>query len=419
MNRSLLLLVAFFLFCIGKAQRMVVYDKDVLSLRMETKMGVSSLPVLELGGTDRLKVSFDDMNPEYRRFTYHIEHVGADFVTKEELFESEYVKADDAELVIEDYQPSANTTVLYNHYSFALPNVGMRPLLSGNYRLVVQVEQEDGEVTPAFEAYFAVVEQKTSVLLSGTTDTDIDRHEAHQQLEIEVNYRDLTLRDAAKELRILVLQNGRWDNAVEWPKPTAVTGTSLQWNYCRDLIFPAGNEYRKFEQVSTRYPGMFVDNVRYFDPYYYATLKLDSPRSNYLYDEDQDGRYVFRADRAGNPDTDADYMWVLFQLEKEADATVDIYVDGLWTCSQFASQYKMKYNAERGVYEALVFLKQGYYSYQYLAVPHGGQMKGQTAPIEGDFYQTENNYTVLVYYRQTGSRYDQLVGWRTATFRPK
>ena len=417
MKKISLLIFSFFVAVLSFAQRTVVYDEGVHSVRLETKRGVSGLPVLVLGSEDRLYVSFDDLTHEYRRFSYRIEHVGADFVTDEGLFDSEYMESDDSELVIDQYRSSVNTTVLYNHYSFQLPNIGMRPLLSGNYRLRVQVEDEDGGVVPAFEAYFAVVEQKAPILLTGKVDTDIDHNDAHQQLEIEVIHKELSVRDPIREISITVLQNGRWDNAVVAPRPTSSTGNSLKWNYCRDLIFKAGNEYRKFEQISTRYSGMFVDNLRYFEPYYYVTLLMAQPRPNYLYDEDQNGRYVFRADRSGDPDTEADYMNVLFQLQAEPLPDADIYIDGLWTGCQFLPKYKMNYNEERKAYEALVFLKQGYYSYQYLAVPHGGPSVGQTGPIEGDYFQTENDYTVLVYYRESGSRYDRLIGWRTASYK--
>ena len=403
----------------GWAQRPVIYDKSIHSLRLETKMGVSGLPVLILGSHDAMEVSFDDLTHEYRRFSYRIEHVGADFITDEGLFDSEYMESDDESLVIEDYEQSMSTSVFYTHYRFKLPNVGMRPLLSGNYRIEVNVENEDGEEQRAFEAYFAVVEQKVSILLSGTTNTEIDYNKSHQQISIEVNHQQLTLRHPAEELKILVMQNGRWDNVVEWPRPTAQTGNCLKWEHCPKLIFKAGNEYRKFEQMSTRYPGMFVDKVRFFDPYYFASVRVDDIRNHYLYDEDQNGKYVYRTDGGREADTGADYMQVLFQLDVPPMLDADIYVDGFWTGNQFLPKYQMKYNETSKMYEALVLLKQGYYSYQYLVVPHGGKAVGRTADVEGDFFQTENNYTVLVYYRSSGSRYDQLVGWRTASYRPK
>lgn len=420
MKKLLLLFLLWSMFVPMLSQRTVIYDDGIASLRLDKGSEVSGLPVLDLSKREELTVSFDDLTHEYRRFSYRIEHVGADFLTDEGLFDSEYMIADDAELLIEDYAQSMNTTVLYNHYSFKLPNVNMRPLLSGNYRLTVRVEDEDGNMQPAFETYFAVVEHKTSVLLRGTTNTEIDYNKTHQQLDIELTYGDeLFIRDATQDIRIVVLQNGRWDNAVEYPKPTAQTGKSLKWEHSRDLIFKAGNEYRKFEQLSTRVPGMFVDNVRYFEPYYYATLPVNTPRKNYLYDEDQNGRYVIRTERSGDADVEADYMWVMFQLEMPQVTDADVYLDGLWTGNLFVPRYQMKYNAQAGRYEALIFLKQGYYSYQYVAVRRGGGGRKSAFSVEGDFFQTENEYTVLVYYRKPGDRYDQLVGWRTASYRAR
>ena len=112
-------------------------------------------------------------------------------------------------------------------------------------------------------------------------------------------------------------------------------------------------------------------------------------------------------------------MWVLFSIAMEPLADQEVYVNGAWTGGRFDPRYKMKYNAEHRAYECLVFLKQGYYSYQYLCVPHGGSSSGNTERTEGNYFQTENEYTVLVYYRPTGGRYDQLVGWRESSYRPK
>lgn len=397
------------------AQQWQIHE-DLHTFRMQVGQHATDLPVIRLGGMERIEVSFDDMRHDYRRFTYSLQHVDADFQNEEGLFEGEYMAASDTQIPIEGYEQSMNTDVLYNHYSFTLPNADMRPLISGNYRLTIFVEDEDSdEPRPAITAYFCVVEPLASITMSADTDTEIDRNDRHQQLTLAVDCRNLDVRDAAADAHIVVRQNGRYDNAVVRPRPTSQMAGLLKWEHSRDLIFPAGNEYRKFEQTSTRYPGMHVDRVRYVAPYYYALLMPDGPRPSYLFDEDQNGRFVVRADRNGNADTEADYMWMLFRLQMPPLEGMEVYVDGIWTGHQLMPRYRMHYEPEDEAYELALLLKEGYYSYQYLAKPEGSAV-ALTRPVEGDYYQTENRYDVFVYCRQSGERYDRLVGWRQSSF---
>ena len=91
-----------------------------------------------------------------------------------------------------------------------------------------------------------------------------------------------------------------------------------------------------------------------------------------------------------------------------------VYVDGAWTYGQSAPPYALTYRPKAQAYEGAILLKQGYYSYQYLQ-----KKDNAVRAVEGNFWQTENEYTILIYYCQTGSRYDRLVGWRTTSYRPQ
>lgn len=392
-------------------QRTIIFNDNIKTVMLAVGNDTGQLPVLRMGSNDFLRISFDELSHDYHRYTYSIRHLDADFNPEDGLLTSDYVWTVSDEEVIEDYEQSMNTSVLYTHYSMSLPNSRMRPLLSGNYELVVWDDGNE-ERSPLFKSYFYVTEDIANVMAEISTDTEIDRNENHQQLSLEVGINALNLRDAAKELKLVVLQNNRWDNAVAGPSPTGQSGKSVFWKNCRELIFPAGNEYRKFELTSTRYPGMHVDNIRYYDPYYHATLMQDFPRRNYLYDEDQNGRFIPIANNSGNADTEADYLWVHFELQQDKiPADLPIYINGQWTNDSFSAPYRMKYNDARQRYEGQLLLKQGYYSYQYLMDTDNG--RGTTNPVEGNYYQTENEYSILVYYRQSGARYDRLVGWRT------
>lgn len=378
------------------------------------------IPIINLKGDEQLEVSFDDLTHEYRRYTYRIEHCTYDGEPTTELFESDYVSAVADEEVIENYEPSFNTTVLYTHYSFTLPNAHVHPLLSGNYRLTISTENEDGILMPVVQTFFGVVDTQIGLRPTCTTNTEIDWNEAHQQLELQADCSGLTLRDAQEELKIIVLQNRRYDNAVIAPQPTAQNGNTLIWEHDRDLIFKAGNEYRKFEFLSTRYPSMHGESMRWFEPYYHYALQLDGQRKNYLYDEDRDGLSLVRWESSGDADVEADYAYVHFTLSAPYPDHYAYFVSGRWASMGLVPDYEMQYNEQSECYEANILLKAGYYNYLYLATDMLSSYypsKGLTAPAEGDFYQTENEYAILAYYRPTGSRYWQLVGCVTPIYR--
>ena len=377
---------------------------------------VGKLPVIQLRGSDQLQYSFDELTHEYHRFTYLIAHCDYAGNSSDALFESDYASNGGEEEVVEDYRPSINTSVLYNHYSLTIPNERLRPLLSGNYRLTVYADNEEGEKEKVAETYFGVVDTQMRLSATCTTNTDVDWNEAHQQIEMTADLGALPLRDAHEQFKVIVLQNGRYDNAVTAPAPTSQSAQVLRWEHCRDLIFKAGNEYRKMEFLSHRYPGMHGESMQWFEPYYNYTLFADAPRRNYLYDEDQDGISVVRSQGSSDPDVEADYALTHFTLQMPRMEHAEMYVNGRWATGGLQPYYRMSYNAASGSYEAALLLKQGYYNYLYLSADASSPSVGSTSAAEGDWFQTENEYDFLSYYRAQGARYWQLIGHSSLKF---
>ena len=173
------------------------------------------------------------------------------------------------------------------------------------------------------------------------------------------------------------------------------------------------------ETVSTTYPGMNVEAVEYHDPYYHATLTTDYPRSagSYIYDQTQSGRFFIREYNSSDSDTEADYVVTHFSLDAPELPGKHIFLDGDLTGRRFDPQSLMTYNRATGRYEKTLLLKQGAYNYQYLTIDAGGgSHSGSTSTIEGDFYQTRNEYLVKVYTRRRGERYDRLIGVTSVIF---
>lgn len=402
----------------GQPGRTTKMAANLRTLRMTVDGDASRFLVLKLNSNEKLEVSFDDLTHEYQRYTYKIEHCDVEGNPTTELFESDYVRTIDDQVVITNYEPSENTTVQYTHYAFSIPNTNMRPLISGNYRLTVSTENEEDEEVVVLQTYFAVVDTKVGIYPSATTNTEVDWNGTHQQIELKVDCSNLVVRDAQSEIKTLVMQNRRFDNMAKDVPFTAQNGNVLLWEHSRGLIFDAGNEYRKMEILSTRYPGMHGESVRWLDPYYHYTLQTDYPRRNYLYDEDRNGQSVVRYEGAGDADTQADYVMTHFVLDTpQLPEGKEVYVSGQWTSLGLAPQYKMHFNHADACYEANILMKCGYYNYLYLCADKSNPQVGSTMPIEGNYFQTENEYDILVYYRPTGSRYWQLVGCVTPKYK--
>jgi hypothetical protein len=221
--------------------------------------------------------------------------------------------------------------------------------------------------------------------------------------------------DPATEIKPYIYQNNREDNHVALVKPTTVTPGRVEYVHNTSLIFPAGNEYRRFEVINMHHATQGVDQVQYFAPYFHATLLPDVPRRSYSFDRDHDGRYLIRYNRAEDANIEADYLFVHFTLNMPRRTGGHFYLTGEFAYNDFTPPYQLTYNEDSKAYEATLLLKQGTYNFMYLWVPDGSTI-GQTGLTEGNFYETENEYQVYIYHRPFGSRYDRLVAAQQVRF---
>ena len=406
-------LLLFFIFAIQmvSAQRNEIISDRIATLQVVAGLDWLSPPVTMLHGKP-IVISFDDLTHEYHRYTYTITHCEADWSASKELFESDYIDGFAKGNTIDDMEESFNTNVLYTHYRLTIPNVRCRLKMSGNYRVTIYDENNDDE--PMLTACFMVVDPKMDVMLEVNTNTDIDFNHAHQQVNMQVNFKNVNVTAPREQIKTVVMQNGRCDNARVNTDYQFVTHQGLRWEHNKDLIFTAGNEYHKFEILDNDHPTMGVDLIRWDGEMFHAFPFADTPRLNYLYDEDANGAFYIRNSDNIENDTYSDYVYVHFQKPSER-YEYDIYLNGNWTNDLFLPQYLMEYDEGTKSYQATVLLKQGYYSYQYLMLDRDGNT--HHVDNEGSFYQTENQYQALVYYRENGGRTDQLVGYQQISTR--
>ena len=440
--RSLCMLILLLMAAgVARAQSNKVYAPMIHTLQTIVNDDWLHDDVITLGSDDWVAISFDHFTHDYHRFIYKIVHCNADW-TPSELFEVDYMDGFNNQ-PFEDYENSLNTTMLYTHYRLDLPNDDIQFKVSGNYRVEIYLEDESGELkdesededeneneeknncqlstvncqlpSPVAVACFRIVEPRMGLNVSVTSNTDIDTNQSHQQVSFVLNYPPAEVVDPATEIKPYVYQNGRTDNAVSLFKPTYVTPGRLEYVHNRALIFPAGNEYRRFEVINMHYATQGVDEMHYFAPYFHATLLPDAMRRNYSYDVDHDGRYLIRYNLAQDVDTEADYLFVHFTLDMPRRTGGSYYLTGAFAHNGFTPEYQMVYNEKSRVYEATVLLKQGAYDFMYLWVPDGSRV-GHTAPVEGNFYEAENEYQVYIYHRPFGGRYDRLVAAQQVKF---
>lgn len=381
-----------------------IYDPQVKSLQSVVNQDWLSPAIMRLYGNDRLHIGFDELSHNYHRYIYHLEHCEADWNASEELFETDWLEGFN-NIVIEDFERSINTTVPYTHYQFTIPNERCQLKLSGNYRLSI-IDDDTDDVVATVE--FMITEQAMSVSMAISTNTDVDTNLCHQQVTFGLKYGSLQVTDPQEQLQTVVMQNNREDNWRWNVRPSAVSQNGLEWKYRKELIFDAGNEYRKFEVLDPSHPTMGIERISWDGDYYQAFPFISEPRPNYLYDEDANGSFYIRNSDNRENNTTSDYVWVNYRLKSPFPQDGQIMIDGRWT-NEEPETYLMTYDETTRLYTTSILQKQGYYSYQYLWIDNDGN--SHPLPSEGNFYQTENRYQILVYYKGTGMR-----TWRLVAF---
>lgn len=391
----------------GRAQRNRILNPDIASLQVVAGNNWLSMPVIGLGEGVPVNIAFDDLTHEYRRYAYKVEHCNADWSTSGDLFVSDYIDGFNTDNVIEHVEQSINTNMLYTHYRFQIPNERCKLKMSGNYRVTIYDANDDDKAVA--ECCFMVVEPRMGIKLSVDANTDKGINSRWQQVAMEVKYGGgLPVTDVQRQIHTVVMQNGRWDNAVVNAKPQFVMGDGLRWSHNAQLVFEAGNEYRKFEMLDVRHANMGVEKIDWDGEAYHAYLWPDEPRGSYVFDEDANGAFYIRNSDNRENNSTSEYIHVHFTLRSPRLAG-DVFVNGVWTNDQLSAPYKMQFDEGAQCYRLSLLLKQGYYSYQYVWQQSNGQIA--TVPSEGSFYQTENRFQALVYYRKMGERADRLVGF--------
>lgn len=411
MRNQFLILLAFFTVTVTaqKLYRTKIFEENIKTLQIGVNGDKYLLPIVELKGSDVLKIRFDEMSHLAHSYSYTVKHCNADW-TESNLSTNEYLSGFTSGNIT-DFSLSQITTFLYTHYKFELPNADMNFKISGNYVVIVY---EDNKVDqPIAQACFSIVEPKVKITASIRGNTDTELSGSLQQLDFDVQLNGYQVRDVNSEIKVVVRQNDRVDNEISGIQPTFISGTKLIYNNNKALIFEGGTEYHRFDISSVYAASVGVDEIRYKAPHYEVFLTQDKIQTSksYTTDFDVNGKFVVNYQESmQNSETDADYMYVHFMLPlKQPFFDGQLYIGGGMNYNLLDENSKLNYDFNAGAYYKTLLLKQGGYNYQYWFVPKGS-IKASVAKVDGSYWQTGNEYSIYVYHRGWGERYDKLIG---------
>ncbi|MCX7550812.1 DUF5103 domain-containing protein [Xanthomarina sp. F2636L] len=394
------LFIPYFFF--GQTQEVVPPDY-IKTIIFSGETPESQLPIIKLG--DRIALTFDALNGNEEDFYYKIEHYNYDW-TPSNLTKAEYMNGYDNQR-IRNYDNSFNTYQIYSHYNLIIPNDRTRGLKkSGNY--MIHIYNDYDEIV--FSRKFMLYENSANVGVFITKSRDVKYLEEKQSVDIKINSSSILFNNPSETVKTLIIQNNNLNTAISNVKPQYTLGNELIYKYTTETSFWGGNEYFSFENKDVKGANVAIEYISLEDLYNnFLFTNIVRQGRPYTYNPDINGNFVITALYVEKPWIEADYVWVHFSLLPSDDIlNKSIYVYGNYNNYELTEANKMQFNDARGVYEAQLLLKQGFYSYKYVLVDDNNQL--QEGAISGNHDETENNYKVLVYYRDLGARYDRLIG---------
>lgn len=389
-----------------------IYHHNIKTVRLHNYGNQLSLPIINLNTGDQVELHFDDLQGDVKYYYYTFQLCDKDWKPVN-LSQFDYLKGF-TQMRINNYRFSSIAFTKYTHYQVILPEKNSYPIKSGNYLVKVFLDGDTSKV--AFTKRLLVVDNKSTIGARITQPFSPQYFRTHQRLEFNVNITGLDAFSAAQQVKVVVLQNFRWDNAAINIAPTFVRGSSLEYNTENNLIFPAGKEWRWLDLRDFHLQSDRVKSAEYNKKATEIFVKTDNERATerYVYYRDINGMYSVETTQSINPYWQSDYATTHFSFlppDSMQYPDKDVYLFGQLTNYAFTDSTRMTFNTGKGVYETDLFLKQGYYSYSYLLVDKNNLANRQE--VDGNYFEAENTYTILVYYKSFTNRSDELIGAAT------
>jgi hypothetical protein len=370
---------------------------------------INTIPIFQLG--DSFQFQFDDLFGDEANYFYIITHYDYDW-TPSQLNKNEYINGFDDQR-IQDYTNSLTTLQLYSHYRLSFPNRFTQFRVSGNY--VIKILNDDKEVV--FTKKFILYEDLVSVPIQVKRPRNLAVNTQKHNIEFAIKSTNIIFQNPLQNIKVMLLQNGKFDNLITNVKPQFTLGNDLLYRYDTETQFWAGNEFLFFENKDIRAANNNIAGIDTNGGLYNAHLYVNQSRAYapYTFYPDINGNFLVQNIGAQNQAIEADYAWIYFSLSlPNFYGQKFIYVNGMFNNFALSDEYKMDYNTEKGIYEKAIKIKQGLTNYQYVIADSKGKIDEENA-VDGNFFQTETNYFVLVYYRENNQRFDRIIGKGTAS----
>ena len=391
-----------------------VYSPRIKSAQLYPFGNQLGLPVIRLNSSEQLELHFDDLDGGVRNYSYTFQLCNADW-TPAMLSQFDFIKGY-SQIRLNTYRISSIAYTKYTHYQASLPDRNCVPSRSGNY--ILKVFRDGDTAKLIISKRMLVVDEKAVTVAQIQQPFNGQIFRTHQKIQLKVNLNEqLNVVNHLQQIKVVILQNNRWDNAITDLRPSFFSRNQLEFNAENDCIFPAGKEWRWLDLRSFRLQSDRVANAKYSTTATEVFVKPDMDRSaqRFNFFRDNNGMYSIECIESVNPFWQADYATVNFSFVPPNNNILigkDVYLLGQLTNYNLNEDAKMQFNNEKGVYETSLFLKQGYYDYCYVTIDKTARKKTAVFDFtEGNYWETENEYTILVYYRQLAGRADELVGF--------
>lgn len=412
MKNWILLICLYFFTLPLRAQVDKIVDTTIQTVMIYPKGKPLALPVIGLNTQDELLIQFDDLSAAYQQYYYRIELMDK-HLQPVALNPFDYIRGL-AQNNIRDYTISSIAQQSYYHYSFTFPTASCMPTKSGNY--LMKVYRQGRSTEPVFTKRFFVVEQEAPITASIQEPFDETISKSHQKIQLQLDVKKIQLLQP-ELLYVAVLQNTRYNDMLMSNAPSFIRGNQIEYNADRDFVFPAGKESRWLDLQNLRFKTDRIAEIQQLGYGSRIILKPDQSRATlpYFTFRDLNGQFIISNSESIRSEDQNDYAQVLFTFltrNGEPSQEKSLYIAGALTGNALDTNALMQWNSASKQYEKWLNLKQGYYSYNYIL------RDNQSAnPLhdfmwtEGDHWETENSYTIFVYYRAPGSRYDQIIGY--------
>ena len=409
--RVLVLLLLISSTCFGQIAEKI-YLPQIKTVQLYMFANQLAYPILALNSGERMELHFDDLDGNVKNYSYTFQLCNADW-TPAMITSFDFISGFTQQRIT-TYRTSNIALTRYTHYQAILPDRNMSPKVSGNYILKVFLDGDTSKL--AFTRRFMVFDDKVAISAQVQQPFNAQLFRSHQKVQFKVNTKNLQVVNAGQQIHVAILQNGRWDNAVQGIRPTFMTNNQLEYNTENDAVFPAGKEWRWLDLRSFRLQSDRVDSAHYYktNTEIFVRPNVSRRTQEFNFYRDHNGMYYVETLENYNPFWQGDYASARFVFIPPGNVPFqdkDVYVFG--GLSNFGNDEtgKMFWNEEKGGYEATLIIKQGYYDLGYATVDRTANKKVLSFDAtEGNYSEAENDYTILIYYRSLGGRFDQLVG---------